>query len=969
MRSAVPADRASRRRRPRTSTARTLTRRAGWLAALGIAIALWLLAAASSASAHAVFVSASPAPGASLTQSPTLLRIVFSEPLVPKLSSIALHASSNATVPATAAGVDPHDQSAYELRLPRLKPDRYTVIWHTTSRIDGHVRWGSYAFTVLEPDGAAPPSAASAGGLPPEPAQLPTQVQAAASWAGLAGLFLITGTTLMLLLGAAARPATRRRLGRLLAAGGLGALVGVLGQFAAVWAGAGWQGSALTSVLGDGVAGWLWLGLGAVAVALVAWPRGGKAGGWVRQVVLVAAALALVTSFATTGHGAASARPVAGTAFLAVHVLAASVWLGGVLGLATVWGLARRHGTSTAERRVLLRRFSLVAGMAVPAVAASGAASALLELGSITDFVRSEYAITLLAKLAVAAAVGVAAVSNVRLHRRGLVTDPARAGRVRAGLWAEAGLGLLILVPTATMSVLAPAGPADAARAAGQRLQAASDPAAAFTGTGTLGARGLELSLTPGNVGTNAVTAEVDGTNPATHLRLQLAGAAGAVMAELSRTGYDHDPQTHTIYQGTIGLSTAGTWNAVVGGPAGSSQPILVPLRTPSAGVPAASASPPRLDDWLLAIAVLGAAGIAIGASRYVRGQRRRGASFAFAGGGVVAALVAITALSIATPSATSGAVASPWGVASRVSPTSEHGATTWPVGASGAGLMMPAIGPDGSVWVGEMDTNALARLSPDRDEVQQFTLPGGYKEIMGVAVDDDNHVWIAEEHAQALGMFDPATGGYRQFPIPGQDPAPLGVAVDAQGDVWFTMMNGNLIGRFDPSAARFTEYPIPTAHALPYWLAVDPAGQVWFTEFGSGKLGALQPKTGKISEYPLPSGSSPAGIAVGRAGTVWATTTQGLLIRLDGRTAVMQAFRAPKPDDYGVAMDDGGAVWFGLASGSAVYAFDPGTAAFAEHQLPAGSAPWWVAAGQGHVWVALSSDARGGLSELDAVS
>ena len=282
---------------------------------------------------------------------------------------------------------------------------------------------------------------------------------------------------------------------------------------------------------------------------------------------------------------------------------------------------------------------------------------------------------------------------------------------------------------------------------------------------------------------------------------------------------------------------------------------------------------------------------------------------------------------------------------------------------------MMPAVGPDGSVWVGEMDANALARLGPDRDVVQQFPLPGGYKEVMGIAVDDDDHVWVAEEHAQALGMFDPATGRYRQYRVPGDDPAPVAVAVDASGQVWFTMMNGNAIGRFDPGTGRFTEYPVPTADALPYWLAVGPPGQVWFTEFGAGKLGELNPATGKVREYPLPGGGSPVGIAAGPSGFVWATATQGLLVRVDARTGAMRVFRTPRPDEYGAAVAADGTVWLGLASGAAVYSFDPATAAFAAHALPAGSDPWWVTAGAAHVWVALSSAAQGGLCELDAVS
>ncbi|MGH3258921.1 MAG: hypothetical protein ACRDOU_26565, partial [Streptosporangiaceae bacterium] len=103
-------------------------------------------------------------------------------------------------------------------------------------------------------------------------------------------------------------------------------------------------------------------------------------------------------------------------------------------------------------------------------------------------------------------------------------------------------------------------------------------------------------------------------------------------------------------------------------------------------------------------------------------------------------------------------------------------------------------------------------------------------------------------------------------------------------------------------------------------------------------------------------------------SGSVWATTTQGLLIRLDAGSGRMRTFHAPVADEYGVTVTKSGAVWFGLASGSAVYSFNPASATFAKHPVPARSTPWWVTAGQGGVWVALGSDAQGGLTEVDTV-
>jgi virginiamycin B lyase len=276
---------------------------------------------------------------------------------------------------------------------------------------------------------------------------------------------------------------------------------------------------------------------------------------------------------------------------------------------------------------------------------------------------------------------------------------------------------------------------------------------------------------------------------------------------------------------------------------------------------------------------------------------------------------------------------------------------------------MMPAVAPDGSVWIGEMDTDTLTRLRPDDDAIQQIRLTGGYNEIMGLAVDRAGRVWVAEEHAQTLGMVDPSTGQQHQYPLPGNSPAPVGVAVGPDGDVWFTAMNGDWVGRFAPGTGHITRYPIPTAGALPYWLAVSPDGDVWFTEFGAGKVGQLDPRTGHIDEFALPTGSNPAGIAVAPTGTVWAATIQGRLARVkDGR---VDTFPLPAADDYGVAVSASGTVWVGVAAGGAVYAFNPVTATSRRVPLDAKSTAWWLAADGIQVWVAMSSPAGSALAEL----
>ena len=974
-----------------------------WPARLGVLAAgcgLSLILPAASASAHAVFVSASPAPGASLARPPAAIRIVFSEPLAGPLSGIRVIAPSGAAAAERHPGVDPSDPRAYQAGLPRLRPGGYTVVWHTTSAVDGHSRWGSYGFTVLLPGGRRPPGAPVPTAAAAAPSAGPAVGQAVASWLGLTGLFLLTGVVLMLLLGAVPGEEAgglpredggslpgepvRRALARLLTAGAAACAAAVAGQAVASWAGAGWARAAVAAMLTQGVAHWWWLRLAAVAAVLVACHRRRRLVG-ARRMAAIAAVAALAVSFAGASHGAASASPAAGMVMMAVHVLAASVWLGGVLGLAICWALARRTGTPASALRELLRRFSVTAGMAVPAVAATGLASALLEIGRPGDLVSTGYGRVLLVKVTVAGLAGLAALASVRAHvtpgnrprraagrqppagqppRERAAGRPALGQRFRAGLWLEAGLGMAILLPAAALSLLPPPGPAEALRAAAQRIAAGSDPAASFTGNSRLGSRGIQLSLTPGGTGPNAIRAEVDGGMGAARLSLLLSGPHGAAATvALRRAGTDHDPRAHTLYTGAVSLRSAGDWQAMLRGPGGVSQPVVAPVRARAAGLAPAAGAGTR-TGWLLVISVFGASATVLAATRGLRGRQWRATSIALGGAGCLAAAGWVGVLAIG-PAAAAPLAPAAWGVTRPVVPLIAAHTAVWPFGGAQTGLMMPAVAPDGRVWIGEMGAGKLAVLSPASRTLRQVALPGGGdQEAMGVAVDRAGRVWVAEEHTQELAMFDPATGRYRQYRIPGDSPAPVGVAVDPGGSVWFTEMNGDAIGRLDPGTGQFTQFRLPTPGALPYWLAIAPDGSVWFSEFGAGKVGVLRPATGRLSEYPLPGRQNPTGIAIGPGGAPWLATAGGWLVRASPATGSLHRVRAPIADLYGVAVTGDGMVWLGTASGHALYAYRPASGSFRRYRLPAGQAPWWVAAaGRHRVWAALGG--TGGLVQV----
>ncbi len=950
-----------------TARPRFLLHASRWTRLIPVAAALLLAAfiASGPALAHAVFVSADPPPGAVLPAPPSHVRIVFSEPLNADLSGIVLLDSAGSAIGVNGGGVDPQDGRAYEVDLPVLQPDRYTVTWHTVSLVDGHTRTGSYPFTVLEPDGTQPPISTVIQPPPAQPPTLPDAVLAVAAWFAFIGVTLLASPILVSLV---ARPPPSAKLDRLAGAFrtaiGLGVILALAGAAIQLLGAALPAGglSALGSLLGEpfGV-GWV---VRTIAVLLLA---AGWRSNWldasgrarVGRAVVVGAALAAT---AATSHGAASAVPVWGFAFDGVHIAAAAVWVGAIVALALGYRLLDPGDQTQATYRLkLLGRISIVAGIAVPLVLLGGLGSAVVELASPADLFDTAYGQTLgLKLLAALALLAVAGLNAVRLRPAAMRGSPA-GHHLRRTVVAEVALAVAVVGLAAAMSILVPARSEDATRAAIDQAAADTDPARSFSGSTSVAGAPVTVTMTPATVGTNVVRAETV-VDLGGRLILDAVGPdQQQTNVDLDRVGTQpgSDGLIHTVYGGNLTADGApGGWQLRLSRPGESADgaPLLVPLAAASAGTPVQTPPEPPVQ-WLalLAIAAIGATGIA--AARAVRQPRVR--RFVASAGALVvgATIVAGSALAV-LPSA-------PWGTRTAVVPVDTGTATKWVFPTTNAGLMMPTVGPDGTVWVAEMNVNRVAALDPTTRTLRELTFPSPIRSTMGAALDQAGILWLAQEVPDALGRLDPATGDYTEIRVPTPAAAPSGVAVDASGIVWFTELGAGKIGRYDPATEQFREYALGSKDSIPYWLTVGPDGRVWFTELQAAQVGVVDPVSGSVREVATPGGEQPTGIAVDPSGTVWFATTAGSLVQLDPNGLAMTVHKLPTSNGYGVAIGPGGMVWIGSFTDS-VYSYDPQSDRIRTYDLGANSQPWWPAtAPDGSVWVVLGAEQGNGVAQL----
>lgn len=348
-------------------------------AATVIVVALALCFTGGTARAHASLESSSPGAFAVLEQSPTELRLRFSEAPQAGLSTLRLIDARPREVTLGPVVVDPDDSRSITASVPQLPDGLYVVVWSVASA-DGHRVTGSFAFSVgiATAEAARDLLARVAAGERAGDTGLDTLVTATRALGFVALALLVGGAWLRY--GPPAGGAGGRRLEVVIWVGWAWAVTAAIClvplQAAQV------TGGTLRSVLDPDRWGQL---LGArqgqalmgrlAALAVVAWWLARASGASRRRVhhaLGVALALGLAVSTTVAGHAVTAAWAWWAVAVTSVHLVAVTAWLGVVAGLV----LGARHWEGGPG--VALATASPLARVAAPVAVVSGLVAGVL---------------------------------------------------------------------------------------------------------------------------------------------------------------------------------------------------------------------------------------------------------------------------------------------------------------------------------------------------------------------------------------------------------------------------------------------------------------------------------------------------------------------------------------------------------------------------------------------------------------
>jgi len=473
-------------------------------AVIGVAIALvaliGLAAQTPRAQAHALLIRSDPEADARLGQAPELVTAWFSEPLEPGVSRLRVLAAKGEPVDLDDVVFDQTDPTKMSVGVTEVGPGFYLVTWETLSRVDGHFRFGSFEFVVLNPDGSEPTSARPEATF--DVTGRPTGIAEGAltKGMGLLAVVIVVGglaAVIFVILPSALtlrdEPRAKLREGSLrflawvivpatvvLVLAGLAELAQQARQFGGLEE----VDQVLDSTWGER---WLWrhaiLGVLLVGLLIDVTLRARGAVDSTRSLwPFLAAGLIYLFILSLVSHAnAVPAGSFWATASDFVHLATAAIWIGGLVAVAALL-LWSRRAVDPPDRPALLatalQRFSLVAATSLTLLLATGLFNALVEVPAWSALIDTAYGRALTLKLVLVLPLLAVAGLNAFILRPGLVRKVQQeAGGIEElrrllarTVPLEAALGIAVLAVVGVLTQYTPAR---------TELEAAVQPAAA----------------------------------------------------------------------------------------------------------------------------------------------------------------------------------------------------------------------------------------------------------------------------------------------------------------------------------------------------------------------------------------------------------------------------------------------------------------------------------------------------------
>jgi copper transport protein len=450
--------------------------------------------AAPEALAHAVLLEQSVGDGARLAAAPTEIRLRFNETVTPVLVRV-LDAKGN---PVTASAAVSEVDTTVIIAMPHaISTGNYVVTYRVISA-DSHPVGGSFVFAVGD---VAPQAGLAARGAPPTSEAAWTAIAAAVQAVFYGALLLAAGGAFFEIAVAREPAIPRAEQGlivgaALVAAAAIMAAIGVEGALSAdVPLSAIVDADIWRIGLGTSVATNAFVtipGLALVIAGATGWA--GRFGPW----ALAGGGILAIAGLTVTGHAAGAPPAWLAAPVLGLHALCAAYWVGALIPLHR-----RAWSENSSALTTDVRRFSLIALIAVTVLLICGLLLAVLQVKEPSALIATAYGQRLLVKIClVTALLGCAAYNKLRLTPRLARGEHRAALSLRRMIEIELALFAAIVVATALLGQSTPPRALQEQAAEHEHMEM---PASGFTVATFAGDRIAVVAVTPARAGANGL--------------------------------------------------------------------------------------------------------------------------------------------------------------------------------------------------------------------------------------------------------------------------------------------------------------------------------------------------------------------------------------------------------------------------------------------------------------------------------
>jgi virginiamycin B lyase len=149
-------------------------------------------------------------------------------------------------------------------------------------------------------------------------------------------------------------------------------------------------------------------------------------------------------------------------------------------------------------------------------------------------------------------------------------------------------------------------------------------------------------------------------------------------------------------------------------------------------------------------------------------------------------------------------------------------------------------VKPDknGDVWFTSPFANMIGKVDGKTMKVTQWAVPTKGAHPRRMEIGPDGLIYVGEYNGDAMAQFNPKTQTFKEFPLPGPDPSPYALGFDAKGYLWYDSHNMDEMGRLDVRTGEVVEYPFPHAEPALRELFRDAQGHMWYGSAPNNKVG-----------------------------------------------------------------------------------------------------------------------------------